>query len=566
MFLTSLNLTLVTAAIVLASPTHAHTGNTNNIEWFTCDPATIGNASISCGFFQVPLDYQDPSAGKGRIAFGILNATVPASEKLGTVFFNPGGPALSGILSIALNADLLQTLTAGLYDIVGLDTRGTGNLTIPGDVFCFDNPEEQDDFFAGTIQDTGIAYTGRFTDPEDVSVLLAQAPLMQHKYKTLGQRCLEHSSGHLLKYVGSAATARDVAGLADALDGEGSAINFVSVSYGTLVAMWLANMFPERVGRFVLDGVLDPVFVATQSLSLHWSHQLVDVDSAYTAFLTGCSLAGPAGCSIAPHVNSSASDVDSAVNALLQTAHDAERANSSVPVTSGDIRMELYGMLFNPTDWASFANDEWPQFVAAVGGETGANTSTRTEVRRGMHVRRGHGSQEDATTPLSGTAIQCGDSVDVRDPSMRAVFNNLIAAARNVSRIAGAAWPAQEYMCDFWPVRAVERYEGPFNKTLASPVLVLSNVFDPITPLAGAREIITLLGSQARLVTQRGIGVVVVAHHQLGAPFGMFIETVVGYIVNGTLPADNSVVCPVAEDFEPFAGVNTEMIFAAMSL
>ncbi|KAH9915959.1 alpha/beta-hydrolase [Epithele typhae] len=563
MLFTLLNLALVTAATTLASPTHAHAGNTSNIEWFACDPATISNVSISCGFFHVPLDYHDPAAGEGRIAFGMLNATVPASEKLGTVFFNPGEiHETSPLQSIAFNADLLQTLTARLYDIVSLDTRGTGNLTIPGDVFCFNSPEDQDAFFAGTIQDTGIAYTGRFEDPEDVAALLAQAPLMQDKYETLGQRCLEHSSGHLLKYVGSAATVRDVAGLADALDGEGSAINFVAVSYGTLVAMWLANMFPERVGRFVLDGVLDPVFLATQSLSLHWSHQLVDVDSAYTAFLAGCALAGPAACSIAPHVNSSASDIDGAVNALLQAAHDAERANASVPVTSGDIRMELYGTLLNPTEWTSFANDEWPQFVAAVGGETGTNTSTRTEVRRGMHVRRGYGSQENTTTPLSASAILCGDSVDVRDSSMRAVFNNLIAAARNVSRIAGAEWPAEMYTCDFWPVRAVERYQGPFNKTLASPILVLSNVFDPITPLAGAQEIITLLGSQARLITQQGIG------HTTNSepPSACLIEAVVGYMVNGTLPTDNSVVCPVAEDFEPFAGVNTEMIFATMGL
>ena len=29
--------------------------------------------------------------------------------------------------------------------------------------------------------------------------------------------------------------------------------------------------------------------------------------------------------------------------------------------------------------------------------------------------------------------------------------------------------------CPFWPVRAVERYQGPFNKKLANKVLVISN-------------------------------------------------------------------------------------------
>lgn len=37
-------------------------------------------------------------------------------------------------------------------------------------------------------------------------------------------------------------------------------------------------------------------------------------------------------------------------------------------------------------------------------------------------------------------------------------------------------WPAEFYACPFWPVRAVERYQGPFNKTLANKVMVVSNM------------------------------------------------------------------------------------------
>ena len=39
----------------------------------------------------------------------------------------------------------------------------------------------------------------------------------------------------------------------------------------------------------------------------------------------------------------------------------------------------------------------------------------------------------------------------------------------------GTIWPNPIYACAFWPERAVERYMGPFNKTLANRVLVIGN-------------------------------------------------------------------------------------------
>ena len=55
-----------------------------------------------------------------------------------------------------------------------------------------------------------------------------------------------------------------------------------------------------------------------------------------------------------------------------------------------------------------------------------------------------------------------------------------------------AAWPFATYYCPFWPTRAVERYEGPFNKTLANPILIIGNTvrtrfrsyhtFSPLVP------------------------------------------------------------------------------------
>ena len=96
-------------------------------------------------------------------------------------------------------------------------------------------------FWDGTIELSGIEFSSKFTDQHDIDVLLSQAPLMQAKYEELGRRCLTQPGGQYLPYVGTAATARDIAALADALDGPGSPINFFGLSYGSLLGSWLIN-------------------------------------------------------------------------------------------------------------------------------------------------------------------------------------------------------------------------------------------------------------------------------------------------------------------------------------
>ena len=82
--------------------------------------------------------------------------------------------------------------------------------------------------------------TGNFTDPEDLSVLFGQAESMQTKFEETGRLCLERN-GDMLKYVGTAATVRDMVAMADAFDGPGSPVNYYGISYGTVVGVWLMN-------------------------------------------------------------------------------------------------------------------------------------------------------------------------------------------------------------------------------------------------------------------------------------------------------------------------------------
>ena len=47
---------------------------------------------------------------------------------------------------------------------------------------------------------------------------------------------------------------RDLVHLVDSAYGEGSDVNFWGVSYGTVMGTYLTQMFPDRVGRVILDG------------------------------------------------------------------------------------------------------------------------------------------------------------------------------------------------------------------------------------------------------------------------------------------------------------------------
>ncbi|KAI0820125.1 hypothetical protein BC628DRAFT_1341804 [Trametes gibbosa] len=220
------------------SDTTTGVGISTSFKWGVCDPTLVQDPAISCSYFDIPLDYHDPQAGWGRLAVAKANAT---GHRRGTVFINPGGPGSSGLAALNEGREFLLEITGGEYDIVGWDTRGVGPLTVPGDVFCFDSVEEYNTFWNSTIELDGIEFTGNFTDPEDIHSLLAQANTMQHKYEELGQRCLRHPTGRFLKYVGTAATVRDMVALADALDGPGAKVNYAGISYGTVVGVWLVN-------------------------------------------------------------------------------------------------------------------------------------------------------------------------------------------------------------------------------------------------------------------------------------------------------------------------------------
>jgi pimeloyl-ACP methyl ester carboxylesterase len=66
-----------------------------------------------------------------------------------------------------------------------------------------------------------------------------------------------------------------------------------SISYGTVIGSTFASMFPDRVGRMILDGVLN----TEQYYNNYWTDNVDQMDEAMDTFSTFCHSAGSEKCS-----------------------------------------------------------------------------------------------------------------------------------------------------------------------------------------------------------------------------------------------------------------------------
>ncbi|NKE62502.1 alpha/beta hydrolase [Lentzea sp. PSKA42] len=198
-------------------------GSAQSIAWAPCPDDPEGE----CGTLSVPLDWNKPRGQRIDLAVARHPATDPA-RRLGVLMVDPGGPggsaaafALSGLFSPEIRAR---------FDIVGIDSRGTGN-SLP--IRCAD------------------LMTGQPTTyPADEAGFTA---LLRHNRSVL-EKCRERS-GPIFDHADSAAVAQDMDAARRAL-GERK-ISYLGLSYGTVFGQQYAEKFGNRIRAMVLDSVVD---------------------------------------------------------------------------------------------------------------------------------------------------------------------------------------------------------------------------------------------------------------------------------------------------------------------
>lgn len=425
------------------------------LSWQRCD-------SGQCADLTVPLSYDDPDGE--TIAVKVLR--MPATRKksrIGSLVVNPGGPGGSGV-DYARAADyIVGEPVRQRFDIVGFDPRGV-QRSAPID--CL--PDEGMDAFLG--QDPTP------DDAAEVSTLAAAG-------KKLGQGC-QARTGELIGNVSTVDAARDMDILRSAL-GEAQ-LHYLGKSYGTFLGATYAGLFPQQVGRFVLDGVLPPDATPVEIAI----GQAEGFERATRAWARSCVDKG--GCPL----GSSVEDVMSGLRALL------ERLDRQ-PVTMNDARLSRLteGWAALGIAQAMYDQGSWPALTDALRQIVESQNGTELMQLADEYARRDANGRYAANLLEAFYAISCLDNPDTADP---AAYEQRVAQASAKAPTWGPFLVWSSMVCGQWPVTSGS---GP-QKIAAEgsgPIVVVGTTRDPATPYEWSVRLSDQLAN-ARLLTFDGDG------------------------------------------------------------
>ncbi|KAI4224594.1 MAG: hypothetical protein L6R36_004547 [Xanthoria steineri] len=478
-----------------------------NITWFPCPEATSVN--VTCGFLTVPLDYANTSTATMRLSMVKMNAS--KQPKQGTILLNPGGPGSSGREFLAgSDGPGLQIATGGTFDLIGFDPRGVGD-TIP--FSCFKNDSLRANYHIKdpvclNSSDTAIGAT------RAVRAVLAKS-------------CQENAKD-TAELIGTGYVARDMMQIVDALD-ENGLLNYWGFSYGSALGATVAAMFPERMGKVVLDGVLNPFdYFSGRDVS-----QLTATDLSFDGFFTGC-VANPEMCALA-ELTSKAGELSDKVYDLIY------HLKYNPFVTGPDAVSEIidYTFLKNAAYSAILRPVSWPLFAT---GLHGLLTNNVTEAR----------------TLSSLTAAQPTIFPDNGKEAVPAIrLSDILAEFYTTSDLLGDVYASNALSYRDWPFRAKGAYLGDFRVKTKNPILFVGGRLDPVTPLPNAYN--ASAGFEGSVVLEHGG----YGHTSPSDPSLCTAKAIRAYFVNGTLPATGTKCEPL---FGLFSGNTTADALALLAI
>lgn len=449
------------------------------LEWSACDVGECAEATV-------PIDYDDPSAGTTTIAM----VRQPAmGDRAGTLFVNPGGPGESGI-DFVVEAGLYFGLPIQeSFDIVGFDPRGVGQSD---PLVCLDD-EELDDYVAADV------------DPDDPASVDAYGELIAG----MADACLA-TNPELAKHVTTVETAKDLDVLR-ALVGDDE-LYYFGGSYGTFLGATYAALFPDRVGRVVLDGAIDPSIALLQNdLRQAGGFQLAFDDYATDCVATGC----PLGASVEEIEASVAGVFDAAFADPLPTG-DSER-----PLTRATA---MYGVIAQ-----LYAEDSWPQLTDAILAALDGDGSALLGSSDGYWQRAADGYVTN--TAESNKAITCLDAQVAPAPESVPTEDDFIEASSLFGEIY---YGLVEIECDTWPIEPSVEFPD-YTAPGAAPILVIGSTGDPATPIESAHVLADLLESGVLLIRD-GEGHTAYFTFQSSC----INDIVDAYLAEGTVPDDGT--------------------------
>ena len=422
------------------------------LEWSECSDG------FECSSFSAPIDYANPADGAMQISVIRKLATGTA---LGSLVLNPGGPGGSGIEYTTYAEYVVSDTLRENFDIVGFDPRGVGFST---PVECLDD-EQTEEY---------IALDGSPDDQTEIDQAQAMSELF-------AQSCAINSPD-TYKFLDTISAARDVDILRALLGDE--KLNWLGKSYGTFLGATYADLFPERVGRMLLDGAIDPT-LTNEKLSYG---QALGFELALTRFVDDCVTK-----SDCPLSASGAAGVSEVGDLLIEL--DAN------PITLDDGR--LFTQAMGTLGVVGSLYDKqygWPELRTNLGLAFDGDFSGLASSVDFYTGRQSDGSYKDNSNDAIA-AVNCLDRPD------RATTEETAALASEWKKVAPnfgeyLAW--SNISCSYWQAEATgvpKEITAPGTPT----ILVVGTVNDPATPYAWSQALAAQL-SKGVLLTLDGDG------------------------------------------------------------
>lgn len=223
-------LALLASALLLGTGSVA-AADATSLRWHACSEKAL--EALECAAIVVPKDYSDPTSGSFKLAVARAKALGTDDKRIGSLFFNPGGPGVSGLDTLSEMLPHLPDALRQRFDFVTWDPRGVARSS--GLTDCPDGRY--------TLPPAGPVDWNKAVDEMRASALKANT---------------ECGARHpdVVPYISTTATTRDLDQLRDAAEEE--RVTFWGTSYGTRIGYVYAQLFPDRVRAMLLTSPVDP--------------------------------------------------------------------------------------------------------------------------------------------------------------------------------------------------------------------------------------------------------------------------------------------------------------------
>ncbi|KAK6000796.1 hypothetical protein QM012_003521 [Aureobasidium pullulans] len=544
---------------------------------------------FQCAKLQVPVDWQ---AAKGvddrtvQIALIKFPAPVPVTDSRygGAVVLNPGGPGGSGVEMVVSGGQLYQIQlsaghkadnnTAKFFDVISFDARGVSD-TVPT-YRCFPSFIEELNYKSamsayGPPGSSDTAFTNLWTSAralaDSCSKRAIEAGIGEHMSTTSVARDIveifekhgewrEQEARRILS--SSEPFQSDLPDSVRYQPGQ-EMVQYWGISYGTVIGATLADMYPHRVHRMILDGVVDSFdwYRGTRATSLQ------DTDMELDKFAEYCWRGGPENCALyhTDGPNAIAQRFSAIAENLIQNPIGVPGTNnfSSDLATHRDLETFFLTASYLPlTEFSKLAEImaqlEDGDATALVEGRRDRNlllASGLSEkcLRDGFYSAACNPYALGMVDEMISLGIQCTDA-EPQTNMTKEQYRRYVQEMTKQSKLLGNAAALGRLHCTQWHARPKWPYTGHLNATTAHPILFIGNTIDNVTPIRNAFKMSKgFPGSVVLRLDTEG--------HSSGASTSLCTTRAVGtYFQTGKLPKEGAVCLP---DMVPLDGHSKEV-------